>query len=140
MNLVVLDTSALLRLYIPDGPLPDGVEQAFRLAERGNVRLLAPELLLAEAAQVLHKKWKSGRMSVAENEALLDLFVELPIEFLSDGPFLKHAAELARSKNITIYDSLFLAIADLNGATLLTADKTLLKTATNLGLQTTLNK
>ena len=140
MKMVVLDTSALLRLFIPDGPLPASVEQAFRLAERGNARLLAPELLLAEAAQVLHKKWKSRQLSVEENDALLDLIVELPIEFLSHGPFIKHAAEFARSKNLTIYDSLFLSIADINDATLLTADKTLRKTATNLGLQTTLNK
>jgi len=57
---VVVDTSALLRLFIPDGPVPAGMESALRHAERGNNLLLAPELILAEAAQVLLKNRKRG--------------------------------------------------------------------------------
>ena len=51
-----IDTSALVRLYIPDGPIPEGLEMAMQNAERGNDSVIAPELILAECGQVLHKK------------------------------------------------------------------------------------
>lgn len=50
---VVLDTSALLRLFIPDGELPEGVGECIAAAEQGAIGVLAPELILAEAGQVV---------------------------------------------------------------------------------------
>ncbi|MFM2152438.1 MAG: hypothetical protein RL199_873, partial [Pseudomonadota bacterium] len=44
MKRFVLDSSALLRLYLPDGPLPAGLESAVELAGRGDALLLAPQL------------------------------------------------------------------------------------------------
>ncbi|MBW2220154.1 MAG: hypothetical protein JRF40_11780 [Deltaproteobacteria bacterium] len=52
----VIDTSALIRLFIPDGPIPEGFEKFFRGVERGNNRAIAPELLLVESANVLDRK------------------------------------------------------------------------------------
>ncbi len=46
----VVDTSALIRLFVPDGPLPDGFNEFLRGVERGFNMAIAPELLLAEAA------------------------------------------------------------------------------------------
>ena len=44
----VIDTSALIRLYIPDGAIPRGFEEFLRGVERGNNMAIAPELHLVE--------------------------------------------------------------------------------------------
>ena len=75
----VVDTSALIRLYIPDGPLPDGFDDFLRGVERGLNTAIAPELLLAESANVLNKKRKTKELTAAEGDQLLTGIIELPI-------------------------------------------------------------
>ncbi len=131
---VVVDTSALLRLFIPDGPIPTGMKAALREAERGNNLLLAPELILPEAAQVLLKKKKAGIITQEEMGELLDCIISLPIRLFRHKPIIQRSSELALEHNITVYDALFLVLADVNNARLITADHLLERTAKKLGL------
>ncbi len=124
MNYVV-DTSALIRLYIPDGPVPEGLTSALQEAERGNAGLIAPELVLAESGQVLHKKRMQGLLSAAEAAAILDSMLHLPIRLFSHAVLVRSACDLAMECNLTVYDALFLALAERHGALLLTADEKL---------------
>ncbi|MGD8292244.1 MAG: type II toxin-antitoxin system VapC family toxin [Desulfobacterales bacterium] len=75
----VVDTSAIIRLYIPDGPLPDGFEAFLRGVERGLNMAIAPEFLLAESANVLNKKRKTNELTAAEADQLLTDIIELPL-------------------------------------------------------------
>jgi predicted nucleic acid-binding protein len=50
MRVYVLDISALVRLYVPDGPIPEGTEEAIEATWRAEAVALAPELALAEVA------------------------------------------------------------------------------------------
>ncbi|MCP9910598.1 hypothetical protein KBZ15_11905 [Cyanobium sp. BA20m-p-22] len=43
-NIFVLDTSALLRLYLADGPLPPSLELAIQRGCSGDALLLIPDL------------------------------------------------------------------------------------------------
>ncbi len=130
----VIDTSALLRLFIPDGPIPDGMESALREAERGNTALLAPELIIAEAAQVLLKKNKMGVLTQKEMGELLDCITSLPIRLFKHKPIIQHSVELALEHKLTVYDALFLALADGKKSSLITADRLLLRAAKKMGL------
>ena len=132
--MAVVDTSALLRLFVPDGPIPDGMESAFRESERGNDILLAPELLIAEAAQVLLKKKNLGLLSSQEMEDLLDSIISLPIRLFSHKPLVQRASKVAQEYKITVYDALFLTLAEQKSARLITADRVLQKAALKLGL------
>ncbi|MEE8397982.1 MAG: type II toxin-antitoxin system VapC family toxin, partial [Desulfobacterales bacterium] len=67
----VIDTSALVRLFIPDGPIPEGFEEFLSGAERGNNKAIAPELLLVESANVLNRKRKMDELSEVESLQLL---------------------------------------------------------------------
>ena len=60
MRAAVVDTSALIRLYVPDGPLPAGFEEALDAAWNAETVLLTTELALVEALQVLHRKEAAG--------------------------------------------------------------------------------
>jgi predicted nucleic acid-binding protein len=125
MTVAVVDTSALIRLYVPDGSLPPGLEDAIEDAWRGDGVLLMPELALAEAAQVLWKKEQRGAMTAAEVGEVLEAILDLPIESLGHRDLISEAVALAREHSLSVYDALFLAAAVRRGAILLTADQDL---------------
>lgn len=121
----VLDTSAIIRLYVPDGPLPNGTEEAVEAAWRGEGVLLAPDLALAEVAQVLLKKQQSAYLRPEEVDGILDEVLGLPVEVVGHRNLLPGALELARNLRLTVYDALFLQLALERQAELLTADTAL---------------
>ncbi len=121
----VLDTSAIVRLYVPDGPLPEGLEDAVETAWRGDGLLLVPELALAEAAQVLLKKERSGLLEPGEVDGILGEIMGLPLEVAPHRELLPTSLGLARRTDLTVYDAIFLQLALERGAELLTADEEL---------------
>ena len=131
----VIDASALIRLFIPDGPLPEGFEKFLRGIEQGRNMAIAPELLLAESANVINKKRKSGELTVEESMQLISEFLSLPIRLFPHGTVLTRAFELASERNLTVYDTLYLALAEEHGAVIFSSDRKLLKTATQLRLR-----
>lgn len=133
MKVAVADTSALIRLYVPDGPLPDGFEAAVDAAGRGDLILLVPEIALAEAAQVLRKKEQAGRLTRVEAEEVLGHLLGLPFEAEGHRNHLHRAMTLARTHRLTVYDALFLAVAVARHATLHTGDADLRRAARKLG-------
>ncbi|OGQ84794.1 MAG: hypothetical protein A2289_17315 [Deltaproteobacteria bacterium RIFOXYA12_FULL_58_15] len=125
MKSYVLDTSALLRLYIPDGPLPEGVEEALELAWRAEAIVFVPELALVECAQVLLKKARARFITEAEADEILDSILELPLEIVGHRELLRDALEAARRHQLTAHDALSLALAADRHGTLLSADERL---------------
>jgi len=130
----VIDTSALLRLFIPDGALPDGLTAAVAGAERGDDVLLAPELVLAEAGQVLHKKRLAGVLTRGELAEIAAGIQSLPIRLSTHRGRLEDACELAHDLGLTVYDALFLDLARTHTARLITADESLAQAARQLDL------
>lgn len=130
----IIDTSALLRLFIPDGPIPKGLERFFFGVEQGSNVALAPELLTAEAANVLNKKLKAGLLTPEESKTLLKDLLNMPIHFLSHIHILDHAMDVAAEHHLTVYDALFIALALAQGGVLFSADEHVLKIARHLNL------
>ena len=130
----VIDTSALMRFFIPDGPLPVSLEPALRNAAKGEASLIAPELILAESGQVLHKKRRQKLLEADELDALLDSLLDLPIQLYGHRNLLRSACALATESGLTVYDALFLALAIRHNASLITADDVLRRAADQLDL------
>lgn len=131
----VVDTSALIRLFVPDAPLPNDFEGFLRGVERGINIAIAPELLLAEAANVINKKQLTGELSKSESDQLLSDILSVPIRLYPHRPILPRAFDLARAHNLTVYDTLYLALAEEHGAVIFTGDRKLLTIAERLKLQ-----
>ncbi len=125
MKAVVIDTSALVRLYVPDGPLPSGLEATIDAAAQGEVVLLVPELALVEAVQVLRRKEEQGFLAPEETDEILGRLLALPLEVVGHRDLLWSALAVARDQGLTAYDALFLALARERRARLLTADQAL---------------
>ncbi|MCK6526320.1 type II toxin-antitoxin system VapC family toxin [Myxococcota bacterium] len=129
MRSVVIDSSALIRLYLPDGPLPEGLEDVVDSASRGDALLLVPELALAEAAQVLRKKELAGLLSAPEADEVLEAILGLPLHVVGHRELLLLALTLSRTHRATVYDALFLALSVDRGAGLMTADQEMARLA-----------
>ncbi len=127
MRTFVFDTSAFVRLYVPDGPLPDGAEAAIESAWNGDAVVLAPELALAEIAGVLRKKEAAGQLPTVAVDRALDDVLRLPVTFVGHADLVTEAMSYARSSCATVYDALFVALAIERGAVLISADDAQLK-------------
>ena len=125
MKIAVIDTSALIRLYVPDGHCPDFLEEFINSAYKMEATLIMPELALAEAGQVLWKKEKKKYLTQAEVDEIISAILELPIEVVSHYDYLEDAISLARLHYLTVYDALFLAVAFRKGGELITVDEKL---------------
>ena len=130
----VIDTSALIRLFIPDGPVPQGLEAFFTGVERGSNTAIAPELLLVESANVLDKKRKIKEISETEAVQLLTDVVSMPIRYFPHGPFIPAAFDIAAEYGLTVYDAIYLSLAAEQGAILFSADNELLEIAGKMNL------
>jgi len=130
----VIDTSAIIRLFIPDGPIPDGFEKFLRGVERGNNIAIAPELLMVESANVLDRKRKMDEISGTESAQLLIDVLSIPIRYFSHGPLISVAFDLAIEHGLTVYDAVYLALASEQGAILFSADKNMQKIADKMHL------
>ncbi|MFZ7127391.1 MAG: type II toxin-antitoxin system VapC family toxin [Desulfobacterales bacterium] len=125
----IVDTSALVRLFIPDGPVPDGLEAFFRKVEAGHSRALAPGILAAEVASVVLKKQRLGELNIEEAGSVLGEMTAIPIEMAPHLPLVEDAYNLAQQNSLTIYDALFLALALEHNAVFFTADDRLARAA-----------
>jgi predicted nucleic acid-binding protein len=122
MRRFVVDTSALIRLFVPDGPLPPQLEPALEECWRAEAELLVPELVFVEAGQVLRKKEAAGHLTVAEVDEILDALLDLPLCSIGHRELLADAVALARARGLTVYDALFVVLAARRGAELISAD------------------
>jgi predicted nucleic acid-binding protein len=127
MKAYVLDTSALIRYYVPDGPIPKDLDDIIEQAWHGDVLLMVPDLALVEAAQVLLKKQQANYLTSDEASEILEHIMNLPLETRPHRDLIELAFGLAWKLNLTVYDAMFLALARKHGAALITADQELNK-------------
>jgi predicted nucleic acid-binding protein len=130
----VIDTSALIRLFVPDGPLHLLAEQAFNQAGSGAGVMMAPQLLLVEAANVLTRKMKRGELGGIEVKDIMRAILNLPIRYFDHESLVYAACEITQKHNLSAYDAFYLALAQDKGGRLLTCDEQLDKVAQSLGL------
>jgi predicted nucleic acid-binding protein len=129
----VIDTSALLRLYLADGPLPPSLEPAMERGCRGDAMLLVPDLCLLECASVLLKQVQRSLLTPEESRALLADLMQLPLRPTASAELVSASLEQAMTLSLSVYDACYLALALRHGAPLITADEQLAKAARSLG-------
>lgn len=86
-------------------------------------RLLAPSFIEIEIGNILWKKVRSGVMAREEGDAFLSLFQDLHLELFPTHQLLHASYFIAVELDRSFYDSLYLALAISQSASLITADK-----------------
>ena len=113
--MLVVDASVLAPALADDGP--DGDVARARL--RGE-SLVAPELIDLETTTVIRRQLQTGHLDQRRaGLALTDLF-ELPMRRAPHRPLLARCWELR--DNVTVYDAAYVALAEVLGVVLVTAD------------------
>jgi predicted nucleic acid-binding protein len=121
VNTLVIDASIAVKWVVEE----NGTPQALRLRQR--MKLIAPELLIAECANILWKKVQCGELS--KDEALLAarLLQAAEIELLPTRILLEPATRIAIELDHPAYDCVYLALAVERDCRFVTADQRLLR-------------
>ena len=120
MNTLVIDASIAIKWVVEE----DGTDLA--LALRQKARLMAPDLIVAECANIL---WKKAQRKKLNDEALIAarLLQSAEIELVPSRALMESATRLAIELDHPAYDCLYLALAVENGCRFVTADERLVK-------------
>jgi predicted nucleic acid-binding protein len=128
MRSCVIDSSVAVKWFSQEA----GTEAALVLREdafSGKCRLEAPDLLLFELANALRF---NSRFNAEDVKLALGSILDMGISFHSaEGPLLSRAVDLAFRYRMTVYDACFIALADIRGLPLITADEKLMEKAGN---------
>lgn len=117
----VVDASVLVRALVDSGPDGEWAESIVAVGP-----LHAPELALAETANILRRLERAKEITTAEAIAAYEDLIQLRIELFSFEPFAERIWELRH--NLTSYDAWYVAVAEVLGLPLATLDKRLAKT------------
>jgi predicted nucleic acid-binding protein len=115
--MIVVDAAIVIDVLLDISPDAGRVRDRLR---REAVPWAAPELMDAEVAHVVRRHVLRGELASVTAEAALADLVTMPIERHFHLPLVQRAFELR--DNATIYDVLYLTLAEVLGATLLTRD------------------
>lgn len=125
MALLCVDASLVLAWLLPE-ELSDA---AFALRQRWDaqeIELIAPPLLNVEVPSVLRQAAYRGRITLDEADEALGAFLEMGIRLRQPEGLLPQAWALAKALNAPrLYDMFYLALAEMEGCQLWTADRRL---------------
>lgn len=119
----MVDSNVVVKFLVKE-PDHEKAELLLNALRSGRIRLLAPDFLFIECLNALWVKTRRGELTRAEAEgkvrelanfcALMEL---VPAPALADETF-----RIAVDSGQAVYDSAFVALADLRSAVLITAD------------------
>jgi len=116
---IVVDASVLANVIGDDGP--DG--RLARKEIRAARDLAAPELVDVETVAVLRKRWLAGTIADARFLAAIEDLEDIELDRYPVLRFMRRALELRAS--VTPYDATYVALAEILGCELWTADRRL---------------
>jgi predicted nucleic acid-binding protein len=113
----VLDASVAAKVFIPE----EGAERAEAFVLSG-ARLIAPDFVLVELANVATKRLRQGVIPRQTAERMVVAATSLFDELLPAGGLIGRAFELAADHGLSTYDATYVALAEQRRCILVTAD------------------
>ena len=121
MNALVIDASIAVKWVVDEQGTPEA------LVLRQKAKLIAPELLVAECANILWKKVQRNELSKEEALLAARLLQGAEIELLPTRSLFEAATRLSIELDHPAYDCLCLALAVENECRFVTADERFLR-------------
>ena len=121
MNTLVIDASIAVKWVVEE----NGTEETLVLRQKA--KLIAPELLVAECANILWKKVQRNELSTEEAFLAARLLQGAEIELLPTRSLLEVATKISIEIGHPAYDCVYLALAVQNKCQFVTADERFLR-------------
>ncbi len=121
-----MDTSVAVKFYVPE----DGHEEALEVldaADEGRVELIAPSTILAEGFNAIFRQARRGILKEEAAHRAWESLLHTPIYTYAPEDLIERAAKLHFESGASIYDSLFLTLAEESNTVMATADDKLLR-------------
>ena len=118
MNRYVVDASVAMKWFLPE----IHSEAALRLCPP-RYRLHVPALMTLELGNVLAKRIRRGELTRAEGDVVLKELKHLPLQRHADERLFPAAYQLALDTQRSLYDCLYLALAEAVDGVMVTADR-----------------
>ena len=122
MSGYVVDASVAIKWFIPEIH-SDAALQAKRLRQRLHV----PAFMTMELGNVIAKKIRRGELTREDGRSILKELRHLPLQRHADERLFPAAYELALDTQQSLYDCLYLALAEAVDGRLITADRKFFK-------------
>ena len=117
MTAYVVDASVAVKWYLPE----EHSQQATTLLAPDST-LWAPDLIYVEVGNVFWKRVQRGELDHERARMFLSDFLTSPLRIEDSPLLLEKAWDIATRHGRSVYDSLYLALADKLGVTMVTAD------------------
>lgn len=117
--MIVIDASALAKFVLKEGGWRD-------LAEHLKAGTVSADHAIKEVANAVWKRFKRGAISLRESELMLNALERLvgnSVIIEDESAHMGEAIRIAFSRDIAIYDAIYIAIAKHKDLALLTADE-----------------
>jgi predicted nucleic acid-binding protein len=126
----VVDASVAAKWFLPE-PYKDKAEKPLRDFIGEKIDLIAPDLIVAEVSNLLWKRSTlRGDISVAQAAQSCANFLALGVTLQPSTTLAAAALKLATQERHSVYDMLYVVLAERNGCEFVTADE---KLANKLG-------
>lgn len=128
METLVIDASVAIKWVVEEN------DTLAALALRGKYRLVAPDLFVADVANILGKKTERGNLTRDEAMIAGRLIQRSGVELLPMQNLMEEATSLAIELRHPAYDCIYLALSRQRGWQFVTADERLFRVIAQRGL------
>lgn len=128
--LLVIDSSVVAKWLFLE-PLTDKALAVRQDWQSSTVDLIAPDLMLVEVGNIIWKKQRAGLITEEEGTRAIAELLALEISTVEPQTLLPRAYSLARLFDRTVYNAIYLALAEEMGAMFITADLRLCNAASS---------
>ena len=126
MKKYILDASVGAKWFFQED-LDEKARSFDRLLRTKEIAILVPEIFYPEIANTCWKRVRRGILSHADAWDAFDRLMTLPLESHSVRELSEGALDNALEYSISVYDALYLTLAEIYFASFVTADEGLLK-------------
>ncbi|MEK7112262.1 MAG: type II toxin-antitoxin system VapC family toxin [Patescibacteria group bacterium] len=126
MKVFVIDSSTCLKWVLKD-------EVNYKIAQlilkdylEGKIALVAPNLWVYEVANGLNSAVLSKRITISKAKRLLGLIIKTKPNLLPMEPVIQKCLKNSNKYKISIYDSVYISLAEEHKISLLSSDKKLI--------------